>query len=224
MENDRAYPPPSSRVKTFDNMAPPLDYRPLTLSDVEPAANVISQSFVNDPLCAFMLPFKSTRVKTLYKFFRAYGEVSIKNQRGFGVGEPLQGVAYWKFPQQESMSISVKTLSIFLPILFTFYPIGYFRAKKVIDRINALHEKHATEPHFYLDNLGVLPTAQGKGWASKLIRPFLEMADAQKTIAYTDTVTHANVPLYEHFGFECVEESAVPGTGITVFALRRPVQ
>jgi ribosomal protein S18 acetylase RimI-like enzyme len=199
-------------------------YRPLTLSDVDQAAHVISQAFVNDPLCLFLLPFKRTRVKTLYKFFRAYGEVSIKNQRGFGVGDPLQGVAYWKFPQQEGMSISVKSLSIFLPLLFTFYPIGYFRAKPVINQIDTLHEKHASEPHFYLDNLGVLPSAQGKGWSSKLIRPFLEMADTQKTIAYTDTVTRSNVALYEHFGFQCVEECAVPGTGLTVWALRRPVQ
>jgi hypothetical protein len=35
------------------------------------------------------------------------------------------------------------------------------------------------------------------------------MADAQKTIAYTDTVTRSNVALYEHFGFQCVEESAI---------------
>ncbi len=49
------------------------------------------------------------------------------------------------------------------------------------------------------------------------------MADAQKTIAYTDTVTRSNVALYEHFGFQCVEESAIPGTGLTVWALRRPI-
>lgn len=50
------------------------------------------------------------------------------------------------------------------------------------------------------------------------------MADSQKTIAYTDTVTRSNVALYEHFGFQCVEESTLPGTGITVWALRRPIQ
>jgi hypothetical protein len=57
-----------------------------------------------------------------------------------------------------------------------------------------------------------------------LIRPFLEMADSQKTLAYTDTVTRSNVALYEHFGFQCVEESAVSGTGLTVWALRRPIR
>lgn len=200
------------------------DYKQLTLSDVEQAAQVIAESFEEDPLVSFMLPFRATRVKTLLKFFRVYGEISIKNQRGYGAGEPLQAVAYWKFPNQEDMSISVSSLGKFLPLLFTMYPIGYFRARAALNQLDSLHKKYADEPHFYLDNLGVLQSARGKGLSSKLIRPFLEMADAQKVIVYTDTVTPANVPLYEHFGFECVEQSHIPSVGITVFALRRPIQ
>jgi ribosomal protein S18 acetylase RimI-like enzyme len=198
--------------------------RLLTLADVGPAAQVLAQAFVDDPLCTFMLPFPRTRVNTLYTFFRALGEVSIKHQRGYGVGEPLQGVAYWKFPNQDDLSISLKSIGKFIPLLFTFYPVGYFRAKRVINQIESLHQTYASEPHFYLDNLGVLAGARGQSLASRLIRPFLEMADEQNVSAYTDTLTHANVALYEHFGFQCMEARDVPGTGLTVWALRRPVQ
>jgi len=197
------------------------EHRQLTLSEVEQAAQVIAQAFVDDPLTSFMLPFKRGRLQTLLKFFRLYGEVNIKNGRGFGAGEPLQGVAFWKFPAQASLSVSVKSLGKFLPVLFTMYPIGYFRAKKILERIESLHTKYANEPHFYLDNLGVLASARRQGLASRLIRPLLQMADSQRVIACTDTVTEANVPLYEHFGFECVEHSLVASTGITVYALRR---
>jgi ribosomal protein S18 acetylase RimI-like enzyme len=170
-----------------------------------------------------MLPHKRTRVKTLTKFFRAYGEVSIKNQRGYGFGDPLQGVAFWRSPNQADVSVSIKSLSIFIPLFFSFYPIGYMRARTILKQIDTLHQKYASEPHYYLDNIGVLPIARGKGVASKLICPFLEKADAEKVIAYTDTVTRSNVPLYEHFGFQCVEESAVTGTGITIWAMRRHI-
>lgn len=200
------------------------DCRLLTLSDLEQAARVIAHAFVDDPLISFMLPFKATRIRTLVKFFRLYGEINIKNKRGYGVGEPLQGVAFWKFPEQESLSVSVKSLAKFLPLLFTMYPIGYFRAREILSQIDILHDKYAKEPHFYLDNLGVLASARGKGLSSRLIRPFLEMADSQKVSAYTETVTAFNVPLYEHFGFQCVEQSTIPGTDITVYALRRPAQ
>ena len=197
-------------------------YRLLTLADVDQAARVISQAYVDDPLCSFMLPFRRTRTKTLFKFFRAVGEVSIKSERTYGVGEPLVGVAYWEFPGQDNLSVSLKSLGKFLPLLLTFYPIGYVRAKAIIKQTNFMHAKYAGEPHFYLDNIGVLPSARGQGVASRLIRPFLEMADAQKDIAYTDTVTRSNVSLYEHFGFQCMEESPIACTGITVWALRRP--
>jgi len=101
---------------------PEIKHRLLTLTDVEPTTQVIAQAFVDDPLTSFMLPIRATRVKTLTKFFRVYGEINIKNQRGYGVGKPLQGVAFWKFPKQDSMSISVKSLGKLLPLLFTMYP------------------------------------------------------------------------------------------------------
>ena len=144
-----------------------LDCRLLTLADVESAASVISQAFVEDLLCRFMLPFSRSRLKTLNKFFRPYSKMNISNQRGYGSGEPLQGIAFWNFPDQKNLSISVKSFTRFLPLLFTMYPIGYLRAKAVLAQIDAL---------------------------------------------------------YEHFGFQCVEEAAVHGTGLTVWALRRPVQ
>ena len=176
---------------------------------------------MEDPLISFILPFRRTRKKTLLKFFRPYSELNIKNKRAFGVGEPLQGVAYWKFPAQDSLSIGVSTLGKFLPLVFTLYPIGLFRASVVLKQIDALHAKHAPEPHFYLDNLGVLPSSQGKGLSASLVRPFLKMADEQKAAVNTDTVLELNVPYYEHFGFQLMEERIIEGKGITVYALKR---
>lgn len=197
-------------------------YRSLTITEVEQSATVLSQAFVEDPLCAFILPREKTRVKTLRKFFRLMGEVSILNHCCFGVGEPLQGVAYWQFPGQSDLSVSIKSLGKLIPLLLTHYPIGLYKARHVIRQTEAMHQEHTGQPHFYLDNLGVLPSARGQGLSSQLIRPFLEIADDQKVMAYTDTVTRANVSLYEHFGFECIDERSVPGTGITIWALRRP--
>ena len=186
-------------------------------------AHALATSFEEDPLVAFILPNKKTRVKTVAKFFRAMGRLNIQNKLAFGVSDPLEGVAVWNFPNK-SVSAKPKDLFAFLPLLFSSYPFGAQRARAIFRQLEAMHKKYASEPHFYLDNLGVLPSARGKGLSSKLIRPFLEMADSQKVIAYTDTVTRSNVPLYEHFGFQYVEETCVPSTGITVFALRRPIQ
>ena len=200
------------------------DCRQLTLSDVATAASVISEAFIDDPLCTFMLPFRHGRVKTLRKFFRIYGELNIQRGSGYGSGTPLQGVAFWEFPDQAELSISIKAVGKFLPLIFSMYPFGYIRAKNILNQIEALHKKYAHEPHFYLDNLGVLASARGKGISSKLIRPFLELADDQKVPTFTDTVTRSNVAIYEHFGFQTMETATIPKTGLTVWALRRPVK
>ncbi len=200
------------------------DFRMLSLADVDPAADVNAQAFIDDPLVAFMLPARRSRHAALFRFFRAYGEVSIKNQRVYGTGQPLQGVAYWQFPDQKEISVSVKSLGRFLPLLLTLYPIGLLRARAILKHVDEMHAKYAGGPHFYLDNLAVLASSRGQGLSSKLVRPFLAMADERKMIAYTDTENPANVPLYQHFGFQVVEEAAIGSTGVTIWALRRPVQ
>lgn len=201
-----------------------MSYWQLNLSDLEAMTQVLSQSFEEDPLVSFILPNRKMRVKTVAKFFRAVGRLAIKNDSAFGVSEPLEGVAFWNSPDKQSLSATPKDLLTFLPLLFSYYPIGAQKARTVFRQIESNHKKYASEPHFYLDNLGVLASARGKGLSSQLIRPFLQMADEQKVIAYTDTVTKANVSLYEHFGFECVEENFIKETGLTAYALRRPIQ
>ena len=198
-------------------------YRQLTLYELDAMSHVLAQAFEDDPLVSFILPNKRTRVKTIAKFFRAMGRLNIRAGSAFGVSDPLEGVAVWSFPNKPEASATPKDLLAFLPLLFSSYVIGAQRARAIFRQIDANHKKYADEPHFYLDNLGVLASARGKGLSSKLIRPFLEMADSQKVIAYTDTVTRSNVPLYEHFGFQCMEENPIAGTDITVYALRRPV-
>jgi ribosomal protein S18 acetylase RimI-like enzyme len=200
------------------------EVRPLILSDVVQAARVISHAFVDDPLCAFMLPSQRSRMETLQKFFRAYGEIYIQNQLGYGIGEPLKGIAFWINPSVPDVSMSIKSVGLFIPLLFTQYPFGYLKAKKVLNKIDFLHHKYASDAHYYLDNIAVLPSEQGKGYSSKLIRPILEKADVERRIVYTDTVTLKNVGYYEHFGFQCMEECLVESTGITIWSLRRPVQ
>ena len=199
------------------------EHRQLTLSDLEPMAQVLARAFSEDPLVSFILPNAKTRVKTIAKFFRAMGRLNIRAGSAFGIGEPLQGVAVWSFPNKPEASVTPKDIVTFLPVLFSPYAIGVRRARAILSQIDANHKKHASEPHFYLDNLGVLASARGQGLSSKLIRPFLETADSQKVIAYTDTVTKSNVPLYQHFGFELVEENLIAGTGITTYELHRPI-
>ena len=121
-------------------------------------AHCLAQSFQEDPLVSFILPNPKTRVKTIAKFFRAVGRLNIRAGNAFGIGEPLQGVAVWNFPNKPEASAAPKDLLAFLPVLFSSYSLGVRRARAILSQIDANHKKYAPEPHFYYF-LKPLPTA-----------------------------------------------------------------
>ena len=77
---------------------------------------------------------------------------------------------------------------------------------------------------WYLYNLSIKKDAQGKGIASKLLRPMLKFCDDEKMVAYLETNKESNVSLYNHFGFSLKKEEVIPKTTVTHYAMvRKPI-
>ncbi len=74
---------------------------------------------------------------------------------------------------------------------------------------------------WYLFNLSIKKDAQGKGLASKLMRPMLKFCDDEKMVAYLETNKEKNVSLYNHYGFELKKEEVIPKTTVTHYAMVR---
>lgn len=74
---------------------------------------------------------------------------------------------------------------------------------------------------WYLYNLSVKKSAQGKGIAGKLLRPMLEFCDRENIVSYLETNKDTNVSMYEHFGFELAKEEMIPKTPVTHYAMVR---
>ena len=77
---------------------------------------------------------------------------------------------------------------------------------------------------WYLFNLSIKKDAQGKGIASKLLRPMLQFCDDEKMVAYLETNKESNVGLYKHYGFELKKEEVIPKSTVTHYAMvRKPL-
>lgn len=74
---------------------------------------------------------------------------------------------------------------------------------------------------FYIYNLSVKQSEQGKGIASKLLRPLTELCDREGLGSYLETNKEKNVAIYEHFGFELVDSGAVPKSDVQHFGMLR---
>ncbi len=69
--------------------------------------------------------------------------------------------------------------------------------------------------------IGVDPIYQGKGYASLLLRAKFVELDKQNIPCYLETNKKGNISLYQHFGFDVVEEGIIPGTTIPYWAMLR---
>ena len=86
-----------------------------------------------------------------------------------------------------------------------------------------LKKQYTDHYDWYLFNLSVRRDAQGKGIASKLMRPMLQFCDDERMVTYLETNKEGNVSLYRHYGFELMKEELIPKTPVMHYAMvRRP--
>ena len=91
----------------------------------------------------------------------------------------------------------------------------------------AMNLKKEFTDHYdwYLFNLSIKKDSQGKGIASKLMRPMIQFCDDERMVAYLETNKETNVGLYQHYGFELMKEEMIPKSPVTHYAMvRKPIE
>ena len=83
------------------------------------------------------------------------------------------------------------------------------------------NKEYTDKYDWYLFNLSIKKDAQGKGIASKLMRPMLQFCNDERMIAYLETNKSSNVGLYQHYGFDLMRQEQIPKSTVTHFAIVR---
>ncbi|MCC6747648.1 MAG: hypothetical protein IT371_08330 [Deltaproteobacteria bacterium] len=95
------------------------------------------------------------------------------------------------------------------------------RLTRLAEGVNRLHKMVRTDAHWYLDYAGVVPSAQGQGIGSELVRQRLRDVDAAGQPCYVMTAQPALPPRYAQFGFEVLHEGPVCDDGPKNWLLHR---
>jgi len=195
---------------------------PIEASDRDRAAlsRALAAAFFDDPVSAWAIPPLALRERALRRFFSAL--LAAKLPGGFVyTNDDRAGSALWAAPG------GWKTTAVDgLRIATTFSdPRLWPRGPLVARGLLAVERLHPRVPkHFYLAALGVVPQAQGKGLGSRLMRPVLDLCDAEGLPAYLESSKEVNVPFYERHGFQVTRELALP-RGPTAWAMwREPLE
>ena len=197
---------------------------------IERAAEVLARAFQNDPeVVRFVKPEK--RLKLLRPMFRMELHHAIEHGEVYAVSPAIEGVAVWvpssapeislwTLLRSGGLGLLFKTRWEFLRNLGAFW--GFMRRMQQDEECaKGLRRKLAPFPHWYLAVLGVDPDFQGRGCASRLLKPMLARLDKEGLPAYLETTTEGYVSLYQHFGFRVIREEMLPGTETKMWVMMR---
>jgi len=197
--------------------------------DLKKASTVLMRAFHDDPLIRLVYPNDEERIKYspyLWEYLLLdgirYGEV-------YSPSDLIEGIAKWLPPGKEHMGIwrSIRSGAITMSRMASKQKDERFlsmrKIAEITDHILKLHKTLVSEPHWYLANIGVDPKHQGKGFASKLIKPMIKRIEEEGYPVFLETNFEGNVALYEHLGFEVIDERLVPETDITNWAMLKTI-
>jgi ribosomal protein S18 acetylase RimI-like enzyme len=191
------------------------ELRLATRKDKSLIKKILGESFKNDPCIQWLIEPSKNKHRldvimdyTIDETFEN-GCIYLSNEN--------QGVVLWRNEQKEKLSFNfIKRNLSFL------FKMGI---KCVVRNLQNMSNSHNHFPHnqkyFYLYLIGVLPEAQGKGIASKLINPFIEISKMQNFPIFLETANKKNIEIYKKKGFEIIDTKLQ--NLITIFYMKRSV-
>jgi GNAT superfamily N-acetyltransferase len=184
-----------------------------------PAIKMLTRAFSNYPLLTHYFPEESERqavsenimALSIYTCLR-YGQV-------YATSDRLEGAAVWSPSENYPASFWRVLRSVPLSHILGISGSGAYRIQAVDRFLLDIHKRLVPYKHFYLEILGVDPSVQKQGFSSKLIRPMLQRLDAAGLQCFLETQDPRDVPIYQHFGFEIIDQSIIPDSPLTSWAL-----
>lgn len=173
---------------------------------------VLASAFAADPVVRWLVP-KAGRDVQMFRALTAYlhaapgcADIALDN------GEPV-GAAVWDPPGHR---VSFRQGLVGLSRLFLAMGSG-FRRGVVLVLERAFTRARPAGQFWYLAQIGA--STPGRGVGSALLERRLASIEGP---AYLESSNLRNVPLYQRFGFDVIEEISLPEDGPTLWTMLRP--
>jgi ribosomal protein S18 acetylase RimI-like enzyme len=184
-----------------------------TASDRDAAIDVVVLAFSADPAARWTWPDPHQYLTHFPRFVQAFAGKAFAHGSAYYI-DGYAGAALWLPP-------NVHPDEDALIALFQ-QTVSEQKQKDVFAAFEEMGRYHPSEAHWYLPLIGVDPFHQGKGYGSALMQHALIPCDEDRTLAYLESTTRRNIPLYERYGFELLGTIQV-GTSAPLFPmLRKP--
>jgi len=167
------------------------------------AAQVLTQAFATDAFFRFAIPDQQVRVRQLPPFFAACLRYGLRYGQVYAAGRKpgtIEGVGWWyRYPDWQFNH--ERTSAVGFDAVAELLAAGSDRITKFAGRVDAQVNVVAPEPRANLDQIGVLPDAQGHGIGRALLQKIIANATAEALPVCLWTVHADNLAFYLAAGF-----------------------
>ncbi|PWM39110.1 MAG: GNAT family N-acetyltransferase [Clostridiales bacterium] len=186
----------------------------LERKDIGRLVELMSDSFMQDPLYQKLIPDETVREKLLPRYFRCYLGRYFDYCHAFADSEEMNGAIVVFDDSDEHNALRYRfdglryELLEYFEVLRSDPSLRTFRKfRKNKQFLTSDWVRGAIDaPDVHLDLLAVRQSARGKGVARKLMEPFLQYAEQRRYSATLETHNPRNVAIYQRFGFQTVLE------------------
>ncbi|QJX00899.1 GNAT family N-acetyltransferase [Frigoriglobus tundricola] len=173
----------------------------LARSDQPAAVATLAAAFAQYPLLAALCPDAARRPRLVEVFSRYLFRMSVRCGGAYATPDRSAVACGWP-PGREWPS---RWTSLRHGGVSVLWQLGRRAARwmsQLEHEFDVARVAHVPGPHWYVPMLGVRPEARGKGLSRAALRPVFEAADGAGVPIYLETMTEANVAIYQKLGFE----------------------
>ncbi|MFX1296567.1 MAG: GNAT family N-acetyltransferase [Promethearchaeota archaeon] len=193
----------------------------LTEDQVEEAGEILARAFYNNPGFIYLIPDDSERKMKLKYVFEYIIRYAVLYGEVYAPSSKLEGIAGWLSSENAYKTRERQIRSGGREVVSKIGMDFYKKSKPYEEFTDLVHKRNAPFKHWYLAPLGVDPIFQGKSYAGVLLKAMFERAKQELLPIYLETNTEKNVSIYEHYGFQILEDTIVPDTDIHLYAMLR---
>lgn len=210
-------------TKITENVSPvSILLKPESVSEEQiiKMSEVLGEAFLTYPLLSYAFPDPGIRKKkskyfteVMVRYGLKFGGIWVSSMNFEGINIVL--------PPEETFMTNYKILQC--GMIKAILKIGLSASVRFLtysDKLEAIHHKDAPYPHYFILMIGVHPNYQKQGFARRLMSPLIKKADETDIPLFLETEKEENVLVYRKLGYEIVNFSHIPGTGIPSWTMK----
>jgi len=171
------------------------------------AVNVLSDSFMDNPMLIYLFPWINIRKKVLPLAFKSVLVRVVNKGEIYATSDKMEGILWIErkgHATPDLVKALIKATKHTYPQLLPFILKRAAKIKKMGLAINNYYKK---PPNFIrISIIAVGKEHRGKKFMSQMIRAVFSEVDDTNIYCLVETETESNVEIYQHLGFRLVEK------------------